>query len=157
MALAGCGSPDSPQRLAEQAKTLGVYVGGSGELREIPSFGSEQQDVLSETEAYVFEGGLPSFAELPRFVVVNMPKADISESRLYWLDDIKKARWHYYHANDPRDPKPLQTHTEPLVQGLYKVTPTEGVPATHGYLAMLVKMPLGTPDRLYAVEVGLRK
>lgn len=148
----GCGKTDSPQNLAEQAKTLGVYVSASDALHQVGVFGVEDHDVLSETMTFKFSEAIPKVKDT-RYFVVNMPNANITDSKVFFLPDLKTSKWHYFNPTDDRDPKPIKSSTEPLTTGLYKVALAEGATGQHGFLCLWLKMPPGTPDRMYAVEI----
>jgi len=151
----GCGKTDSPQHLAEQAKALGVYIPATDSLLEIAGFGVEDHNVLTETMTFKFNAAILKLKNVPQYFVVNMPNANITESKLFWLGDLKTSKWHYFNPTDDRDPKPIKSSTEPLTTGLYKVAPAEGATGQHGFLCLWLKMPPGTPDRMYAVEIEI--
>jgi hypothetical protein len=153
LVLSGCGRTDSPERLAEQAKALGVYVLAPDALREVGVFGVEDHDIFAETMTFKFTEAVPKVKDA-RYFVVNMPNANITDSKVFWLTDFKNSKWHYSNPNDEQDPKPMKSSTEPLTNGLYKVSPADVPAGQPGFLCLLLKMPMGTPDRMYAIEIS---
>jgi hypothetical protein len=150
----GCGRADSPQSLAEHAKVLGVYVSSPDGLRDLGVFGVEEHNILAETMTFKFNDAIPTLKNTPQYFVVNMPNANITDSKVFWLPNLKNSQWHYFHPNDERDPKPIKTSVEPITTGIYKVSPVEYPVGQHGFLCLWLKMAMGTPDRMYALEIG---
>lgn len=152
--LATACSTESPENLAQQAKNIGVYARMDNSLRELAAFGAEDHNIMTETMNFKFTEPIPKSQSVSYFVV-NVPNSNISDSKLFWLPDVMAARWHYFNPNDPRDPKPVKATIEPLSATIYKVSVAEPNAATgKGFLCLWLKMPMGTPDRLYAVQVG---
>jgi hypothetical protein len=152
LCLAAC-NRDSPQAIADQTKRLGVYLQTSSGLTEIPVYGTPNRDVLRETLGFEFNGPIPQ-SEKPLAFVVNLPDARISDAQLFALPNLKKARWHYFDPGNEGDPKPIASGIEPVVGSIYKVIPTGLPKGFTGHLCLLVKMPMGISDRMYAVQLS---
>jgi hypothetical protein len=148
--IIGCKSGPSPQRLSEEAKSLGVYALNGSQLTEIDMFGRERSfagDVTFDFPEPIIKA--PSDTSF----VVNLPNSNISEAKVYLLANPEKAIWS--HDRPERDPKPIKASIEPQGSGIYKVTPSQPLSGDHPrYLCLFLSMPLGTADRLYAVDTG---
>lgn len=147
-----CGAHPSAQTIAEKAKNVGVYIQESGNINEVPSYGLQQRNIMSETVRYQFGTAIPGGR--PDSFIVNLPGAVVTEAKLFLLPDLNQASWHYFRADDPRDPKPLQASIEPITPTIFKVTPMALPESTTGYLCLYAQMPQGAPDRLYAVRLA---
>lgn len=144
---------NSPQSLAEQMKHLGVYAQTSSGVLELTSYGVEQtQDSIMDGMSVVFQfpDTGPQAGKAAAFFV-NMPDAVITESEIYLLPNPIGARW--YAPNDKRTPSPIKASIENVTGAIYKVTPGSMPPDAAGFLCLHVKMPNGTPDRLYAIKL----
>jgi len=148
-ALCSC-TRSSPQDIAERAKNLGVYTQTSDDLSELPTFGVEEHESLGQTVSFKFTGNIPTGN--PSAFIVNMPGAIIAESKIFLLADPSAATWPMY-FEDPSNPAPIPAAIEPLTPSIYKITPRELPESPAGFLCLLLKMPMGSPDRMYAVRL----
>jgi hypothetical protein len=149
--FAGCSS-QSPESLAQQAKNLGVYARADNSFRVLTVFGVENDD--SGWTRFMFTESIPK-AQAVSYFVVNVPDAKISDSQLFLLPNALAAKWVLERPTDPRNPKPLKATIEPLSATVYKVSLAEpSAKTSKGFLCLWLKMPMGTADRLYAIQVG---
>jgi hypothetical protein len=149
-----CKHEASPSQIAAQAKDLGVYVQVGNQLTEISSGQEEQRGIDGHLKGFKFTDPI-TVVPLDVSFVVNLPDAHISDSRIFWLPDVKSATWHVFPIEDGNhvDPEPVKASIEPIANGLYRVKPVvEGSNGTP-FLCLWVAMPLGTADRLYAVQI----
>lgn len=142
---------ENPESLARQAKNVGVYVQADNSVTELAVFGVQTSSMFFVE--FSFNEPIPK-ARSVLYFLVNIPNANISESKLFWLTDITQARWNQ-DSNDPRNPKPVKATIEPLTATIYKVSPANPESMVgKGFVCLWLRTQLGTPDRLYAVEVG---
>jgi hypothetical protein len=144
--LSSCHSEPSSAELANQVKNLGVYASTGTELIEVSAYGEEQ------LAGFWFKDAAPKVPSVAYFLV-NMPNADIGDSKIFWMYDLQTAaKWSDEEMATRSGPKLVKTNIEGIGHGLYKITPTEKQSA--GFICLLLKMPPGVPDRLYAVQFG---
>jgi hypothetical protein len=151
--FAACTDNQSPDRLAQQVKKLGVYAFTGTQLSEVSVYGIEEENTLAETMSFKFTEPIPK-AQSFAYFVVNMPNANISDSKVFWLPDAKEAKWHYFNPTDEHDPKSSKASIEQLSNGIYKVALLEPLRQETSFVGLWLKMPMGTPDRLYVLEVS---
>jgi len=135
---------------------IGVFVETNAGAVELAAYGSEStSDSFTEglTEGFTFPQGqaLPAAAVVRR-IYINLPEAHVEESKLYVLPSLT-ARWHLQ-GHQERDPQPLATQLSKSDKGVYELTSDQLQGKTSGYVALLIKMPLGVPDRLYVIQLS---
>ena len=148
----GAGNAFPQQTIADQTKRLGVYVQTETGLTEIRAYGVETHNTLNETMTFAFSGEIPQIPTAIGFIF-NLPDSPVAEAKVYLLPDVKAARWHYFNPSEPSDPQPLSSGIERVSDGVYKVAPDSMPANAAGYLTLRVRMPLGAPDRMYAVKL----
>jgi hypothetical protein len=150
--LANSCSQNSPQAIADKTKNLGAYAETSNGIVELPVYGVEDHNIMTETMDFKFSGPIPTLTGVTSFVV-NIPDTRISEAKLYLLPDPRKAQWHYFNPQNPSDPRPIAANIQPVAGVIYRVIPADTQTPASGFLCLRLKMPEGTADRLYAVHV----
>jgi hypothetical protein len=150
--MISCKGADSPEALAEKMRGLGVYAETESGISPVSAYGVESQDVMSETTSFTFTGTIPDVQRISHFYL-NLPDASVSESKLYLLDDVREARWHYFVENDPRDPKPVSATVEPVSGNIYKFSSAELLAKDAGFACLWASMPMGSPARMYCVHL----
>jgi len=79
-------------------------------------------------------------------IYINIPEANISNTKLYFLDAYKVR---FY----PNSSEPLSINIEKMKNGVYKIVCNElKNKRDPGYLLLYVSMPLGIGDRLYEIS-----
>lgn len=155
--LAGCGGGgDSPSVISEKAKNLGVYAHNKNGVTELLTFGQERdQDLFygGLTTSFAFSGAIPESSS-PVGFIVNLPEARISESKLFLLPNPAAAQWRSVEHGVP-NPKPIQSTIEPVSGAIYKVMPSSTLKLSSGFQCLWIKMPPGTPDRMYCVKFSV--
>jgi hypothetical protein len=151
--LLGCRDASSPEVLGEKLKNIGVYVETESGISPVLVHSIEEQDVMSETSSFKFTEVVPSSKHVSHFYL-NLPNSNVSESKLYVLDDVSAARWHYAGQNDPRDPKPISANAETVGGQIYKFSFADLPVKNKGYACLWVSMAMGTPDRMYCVHLA---
>lgn len=146
--LASCGS--QADATLEQTKNVGVYVEQSGSLEELSLYGNPEQDGF-QVIRFRFSSPIPE--RTTTAFIVNLPGASIPEAKLYLVPDPASATWHYSRVNDPRDPHPIAASIQTLSATIFRIAPTSLPRDAQGFLCLFVKMPLGIPDRLYAIRL----
>jgi hypothetical protein len=151
--LASCKGNPSPDKVVSETKALGVYALSGGQVSEPLSGGQEEyRDPFNQTYGFKFTDPIPT-AKADASFIVNLPNADVSESKLYTLQNPGAAVWHIDPAYQGKNPHPIKATIEPITSGIYKVTPTDESSETGMYLCIEINMPLGTPDRFYALQI----
>jgi hypothetical protein len=152
----GCSRSDSPERLQQRAKALGVYVYADGDLHAVSSYMIEE---VAAKFLFVSPTAIPKFRNVHYFVV-NFPKAVIEDSNVLWVTDLRALRVQgsessYIFASYNSKYFDVKGITiEPLPGGLYKIVPTGLQNGQPGWLCLLLRMPPGSPNRMYLVEVS---
>jgi DNA-binding beta-propeller fold protein YncE len=147
--LLSCSRGPDPQR-------IGVFAETDAGIVELVVYGSETQadsftEGLSEGFSYPQGQTVPTATSVKR-LYVNLPDARIEESKVYILSDLN-ARWHLQ-GHTARDPQPLTTQLSKTDRGVYELTSDQLHANGPGYVGLLIKMPLGAPDRLYVVQLS---
>jgi hypothetical protein len=151
--LASCKGNPSPDKVVSETKALGVYSLSGGQISEPLSGGQEEyRDPFNQTYGFKFTDPIPT-AKADASFIVNLPNADVSESKLYTLQNPEAAVWHIDPAYQGKNPHPIKATIEPITSGIYKVTPSDEGSETGTYLCVEIDMPLGTPDRFYALQI----
>lgn len=149
---AACKGADSPEALAEKMRSLGAYAATESGIIPISVYGTEDQDIGSETASFKFAGIIPEAKRISHFYL-NLPDANVSESKLYLLEDVDAARWHYFVENDPSDPKPVSATIEPVSGSIYKFSSADLSAKETGFACLRASMPMGTAERMYCVHL----
>jgi len=149
-----CKSPSAS--IADQAKNLGVYTYDGSHVSDLSTYGKPKMEKwITEKSyweiAYQFSDPIPTVPSDVSFIV-NLQNADISGIKVFRVPDVKKAFW-ALSMSDDIGPKAVKSNTEPLSNGIYKVTPTEAGNDSAPYLCLFVRMPLENSLRLYAVQI----
>jgi hypothetical protein len=150
--LVSCKHRPSPNQIVSETRALGVYSLSGTQVTEIANFGVEDDDLEAQTMGFTFTHPIQTAAPDTSFIV-NLPNADISDSKLFLLQDPAKARWDLFHPDDKEDPQPIKTTTMPISSGIYQVSSGERNLPDGRILCLWVRMPTGTPDRLYALRM----
>ncbi len=128
----GCGAatPASPK--------IGVFA-DTGSLTELTAYVSEEpaQTFSARTVANV-----PSVAGVHRFYV-TVPRIDIQRSKAYLLPESGEV--------SERTPS-LKTEIDDFGNDVFKLTVPE-LKGKKGLVGLKIRMPKGTPDRLYLVRL----
>jgi hemin uptake protein HemP len=135
---------------------IGVWASTDSGLVQLQSYGIEEvRDSFTEglTSTFHFDDAnqLPGAASVKAFFV-NMPDAKVTESKLYALSRLS-ARWHEQ-IKSPSDPRPLPASMQIVEGSLYRIASERLEPLASGYAAIHISMPMGIPDRLYAIKIG---
>jgi hypothetical protein len=151
--VAACRGTSSPEALAEKMRSLGVYVDGSQGISPVDAYGKEENNIFAETQSFRFSSAIPAAKGVSRFYL-NLPGANVNESRVYWLEDPRRAQWRAGSAADADGPKAAAATVEPVSGSLYQFSIADMAAKADGFACLRVSMPLGTPDRLYCVALG---
>jgi hypothetical protein len=147
--LAGCGFGQT----ADEVKRLGVFAKTSGGLVEVSDFANqEMEDSINQGVSSVYRFANEPQSATPTAFIVNVPEAAISASAVYLLDRLEDARW--YESKRQKSPQPIKSSIENVRDAIYKVSISDLPRDATGFVCIYIHMPLGTPDRLYAVKLG---
>jgi hypothetical protein len=147
--LSACGHGLN-QAMLQQASRPGVYVQTSSELVAVPNYGAYSLDPFSQQVTFRFDHSIPQVSG-PIAFVANLPGAQMSEAKAYVIPSLSAGLWHKG-LMPPGDTKALESSIDVVEGSIYKVTIELPNPAT-GFLCLWVKMPSGTEDRMYAVQL----
>lgn len=149
-----CKHDSSPAQIAIQAKNLGVYAQIGNQLTELPYGEEERRGFDGHRKGFRFAEPI-LIAPPDTSFILNLPDAKISDSKIFKLPDAKTATWHVFESEDVDhvDPRPVKSTIEPLGNGLYRVKPTEEASQSTPFLCLWISMPMGSPDRLYALQI----
>ncbi len=167
--LAGIVEVLRPTVLAQPApdpQKIGVYASGEGRLQKLTVFGIEDRDIPRMERATVMRlddlGGVIRLATV-NALFMNLPGSNPLEARMVWMPALSR-----YMASSPNiAPGAISpgatsiawreitsAEIERVSGDLFKFTSPELDRMKSGVMALLVKMPLGSPDRIYPVQVG---
>lgn len=132
-------------------KQIGVFVDADGKTTEITSYAQEGAGLPDGEQPPVVKSGVKAF-------YVNLPDSIVSESGVYVLEKIDRS-WH------ARTSSKVPAKLEKLAGNMYRFGLPDTKELQHGILAirearqtvilgLRVVMPLGVPDRMYAVQLG---
>lgn len=152
MMLVGCKSNDSPEALAEKMRSLGAYVEAGSMIMPVSTYGTEEHDVMDGSLTFKFAGPIPETKRVNHFYL-NLPDANVSESKLYLLDDMSEAVWHPSKSDDASSPKPAVATIEPVSGSIYRFSSKEMSILEGGIVCLWASMPMGDSDRLYCVRL----
>ena len=124
----------------------------AAQLRKVGVF-AETSTGLTELTAYALEAPGGNFnpanvTDIPRLngattFVVNMPDAQITQSTVYWA------------ASQNSLPEgPLKADIETIQGTVYRITSPALRSRSSGMASLRIKMPAGTPDRMYLLKLG---
>lgn len=147
--LSGC-SHAADQAIAQQVTRQGVYALTNSGLVELPEYGAYALDGFSQEITFKFDHSITQVAA-PLGFVTNVPNAVMDQSKVFLLPGMEAGHWHKGLVA-PDDSKPIESSADAISGSIYKVIPSLPDPAT-GFLCLLVKMPKGTDDRLYAIHI----
>jgi hypothetical protein len=148
--LSGC-SHAADQAIAQQVTRPGVFALTKTGLVEIQQYGAYALDPFSQEITFKFDQSIPQIAAVMGFVT-NIPNAAITESKVFLLPTMEAGRWHKLLVA-PDDSKPIESSADAISGAIYKVIPDSLPDPATGFLCLLVKMPAGSNDRLYAVHL----
>jgi hypothetical protein len=147
--LSGCGHGLN-QAMLQQASRPGVYIQTAEQLVDVPNYGTYSLDPFSQQVTFRFDHSIPQVSG-PIAFVTNIPGAPMSEAKVYVVPSLSAGLWHKG-LTPPGDTKPLESSADAVEGSIYRVTSELPNPAT-GFLCLWVKMPSGTDDRMYAVQL----
>ena len=134
----------------QQASRQGVYAQTAAGLVEISHYGSFSVDGMSQAIEFKFNSSIPQVAGAKAFVT-NIPEAVMSDAKVYLLNRMEEGQWHRGFTG-PSDTKPVSAAVDHVSGSIYVVTPD--LPSgAGGFLCLWVKMPEGSLDRMYAVQL----
>lgn len=119
---------------------IGVFVDADGKTTEITTYAREGASLPEGEQPLVVKAGVQAF-------YVNMPDAIMSESGVYVLEKIDRS-WH------ARISSKVPAKLEKLAGNMYRFGELDPEAQEGSLLGLRVVMPLGVPDRMYAVQLG---
>jgi hypothetical protein len=131
----GCETSPDPQK-------IGVFASTNRGLLELTAYG-EQNGMTSYDLRKLQEA--PTVAKVARFYV-NMPDSKITNSKIFWLTKLDK----YF---DEKGQPHLNASVEAGKNNVYRITCAELESKKGGYVLLKISMPLGTPDRMYGIQL----
>jgi hypothetical protein len=131
----GCETTPDPQK-------IGVFASTNRGLLELTAYG-EQNGMTSYDLRKLQE--VPAVAKVARFYV-NMPDSKITNSKIFWLTTLDKDF-------DEKGRPSLSTSIETGKNNVYRITCADLMGKKNGYVLLKVSMPLGTPDRMYIIQL----
>lgn len=135
--LVGCEKSPEPQK-------IGVFASTNRGLLELTVFG-EQTGMTSYSMRQL--SNLPTAKKIVSFYV-NMPDSKITNSKVYWLAKLDQDF-------NERGQAALNLSIENAkTAGTYRIACTDLEGKNNGYVLLKVGMPLGTPDRMYAIHLA---
>jgi len=139
-----CGAPQSsqPGAGASAAPGVGVFADTDRGLMALSAFGLRLSSALPVRNTPM---SVPAVGSVSRFVI-NVPNARASDAKLYWVPSLNLI-----FANNL---EPLPTHVESGAHGETTLTCDELNDKKTGYAALVLKMPEGSLDRMYAVALN---
>jgi hypothetical protein len=149
------GPEEGSTRIPDLKGRIGVFaVSNSQEVVEVPCYGSSES--IYGWRHFTFKAGknlssadcVPRIPDLLEFLV-NLPAADVASSQVYAFDHPESAKWGPEAAAG--DPEPLKD-TKQLLGNITKIESEDFRRVRQKYIALVVRMPLGTPDRMYVVK-----
>ena len=137
-----CGTPQNSQTSgAISAPGVGVFADTDHGLVPLSAFGLRLSSTLPVRNRPM---SVPSVGSVSRFVI-NVPNARASEAKIYWIPNLNLI-----FANNL---EPLPTHIESGAHGETTLTCEELGDKKSGYATLVIKMPEGSLDRMYAVAL----
>ena len=137
---------------------VGVFVDASDGRMELPCYGSDSAAEAVMQEKVHFHFGrtdcIPRVSNLRAFLI-NLPGANVTDSQIFWfhgISELEEASWSAL-GPSPRDPQPLKD-TIQVSGSVFRIESPEFETTRQGFISLVVKMPLGIPDRMDAVEIG---
>ncbi len=140
----------TPPDLNEQ---LGVFADTSSGITDVPCWGAAEDLVGLGPSTVHFKftrsDCVPRLSNIRAFLI-NLPGADVTNSNVYGLVELDA---HWTEGGASADPQPLKD-TIQKHGNVFRIESPEFGAIHQGFITLVVKMPLGTPDRMYAVELG---
>ena len=134
---------------------IGVFAETSAGLIELRPYGKQTTTASSSDEMSVvfrFPGAVPSASRCNSFLV-HVPEGNMADAALFWLTDLG-AKFNL-EVKRKSDQTALVTRVEQVGDGdVYRVTSPGLMGKARGYAALLLPMPVGSANRLYAVRLG---
>jgi hypothetical protein len=145
---------------AAKIRRIGVFALTDKGLVELSCYGSEARpNFLVERYSFKFakQSCVPTAHTVNAFFL-NLPGANIPEAKTFSLPDLD-ATWGIpggmsLSGPAPSDPTALTTEVENIRGTIFKIYPQHLAETRSRFIALVVSMPLGTPDRMYAVELS---
>ena len=135
--LLSCSHEPGPEKLGVFAETGTGFV-------ELTSFGEQNgiQTYNLETAPPPIVGGTV------KSYLINLPDVKIANSKVFWTSTLDKFF-------DEKNARIIGSSLESASDNnRYKISITDGNIPQSGYALLKVGMPLGTPDRMYIVQIG---
>ena len=131
----GCETTPDPQK-------IGVFAATNRGLLELTPYGA--QNGMSSYDLRKLQE-VPAVAKVTQFYV-NMPDSKITESKMFWLTKLDKEF-------DEKGLSSLNASIETGKNNVYRIKCAELAGKKGGYILLKISMPLGTPDRMYAIQL----
>lgn len=148
LSLSACAADEYPN-----PQKIGVFADTDSGLIELTVRGQFDRHPLSERYRITLPSrrGVPTVDEVHAFFV-NMPNALITESRVYYLPNLR-ASWGIQRSAS--DPTPARIDLLRIEEDVFKIVLKEKPPAGVRYVALFLTMPMGVEDRFYPVQIRL--
>jgi hypothetical protein len=146
---------------ATKIRRIGVFALTDKGLVELSCYGSQARTNNFNVETYGFKFAdrscVPTAHTVNAFFL-NLPGANISEAKIFGLPDLD-ATWLIpggmsLSGPAPTDPTALTAEVENVRGTIFKIYPKHLAEIRSHFIALVVPMPLGTPDRMYAVALS---
>jgi hypothetical protein len=125
------------------ASKLGVFASTSDGIKELTIYGEQSgMHTFKLPEIY----SAPTVAKVKAFYL-NMPDTKVMNSKIFWLPASRQSL-------DEESSSALPIQIESVKGNMYKALSPELNTRQGGVLLFKVGMPLGTPDRLYAIKLS---
>ncbi len=134
--LLGCETTPDSQK-------IGVFASTNHGLMELTAYG--KQNGMTSYDLRKMQN-IPTAAKVTRFYV-NMPNSAITESKMFWLTKLDKEI-------DENNLSSLNASIEAGKNNVYQIKCTELDGKKDGYILLKISMPLGAPDRMYAIHLS---
>jgi len=133
--LTACGRAPDPQK-------LGVFADTNKGLLELSSYGEE-----TDVGEYNLGKVSPQKISKINLFYINMPGVEIASSKLFLLSSLEKNFIEEKYT-------PLKIEMETTKNNIYKIRCPELDGKKVGLAYLKIKMPLGTPDRIYPLQIA---
>ena len=136
LCMIGCERAPDPQK-------IGVFASTNRGLLELTSYG-EQHSMTGYDLHKVVDA--PKVTRLTSFYV-NMPDSKITNSKIFWAPKLNSTF-------EEKDQPSLDADIETGKNNAYEIKCAAMDRSGDGYIFLKISMPLGTPDRMYVIQLS---
>lgn len=128
-----------------EPQNIGVFANTDKGLIELTDYAEQQR-----RGGYKWAGDRLSPVHRVDLFYVNLPNIEIISSKIFWLPPEETN----IDSDFEKTHMPLKIEIKNIKNNLYKILSTELKEKKAGLAALKIVMPLGTPDRIYVMQIA---